>query len=177
MPAASASTAWLRAASSGARRSSCSCSLSAVSGERSSCAASDTKARCVSNERPSRCSSALSALTSGDTSSGRSSVGSGASDCSSRRCTSAATARSGRSVSAATHHTTSAISGATSSSGTTLRSAALAASCWRICRGCATWITRSLVATLKVRHVCSPAVTSAKPSSARAGRSLWARDA
>ena len=49
--------AWPRCAwrSSRARRSSCSCSFSAVSGERSSCAASATKARWVSSDAPSRC--------------------------------------------------------------------------------------------------------------------------
>jgi hypothetical protein len=45
----------------GARSSSWTCSRSAVSGERSSCAASETKARCASNEPPRRASSALSA--------------------------------------------------------------------------------------------------------------------
>ena len=40
----------------GARRSNSSCSFSAVSGERSSCAASATKARCASNDADSRAS-------------------------------------------------------------------------------------------------------------------------
>ena len=177
MPLVKASIAALRAASSPARLSICSCSFSAVSGERNSCAASDTKARCVSSERCSRCSSALSALTSGATSSGRPSVASGVSDCSSRRRTSAATWLKGLSVSAATHQMTNAIAGAMNSSGATLRSAAFAASRWRICSGCATWITRCGVATLKVRQVWSPTVTSARPSSARAGSSLCSRDA
>ena len=71
MPARAAS----RSASAPARRSSSSCSFRAVSGERSSCAASATNARCASSDWRSRSSSALSECASGASSSGRPPVG------------------------------------------------------------------------------------------------------
>ena len=63
------------------------------------------------------------------------------------------------------------MAGAMNSSGATLRSAAPAAKAWRICSGWATWMTRSRVATLKVRQVLPLTVMSASPSRARVGRS------
>ena len=163
MPSPSACVAALRAASSGEWCSSCNCSFSAVSGERNSCAASATKARCTSSVCPRRCSRPFSACTKGANSSGRPSPGSGANDCVSRSRTACATCCSGRSVSVASHHISKAKAGATTSSGWMLWSAASAASRWRIWRGCATWITRRPVATLKVRQALSPTVTSARP--------------
>ncbi len=60
-----------RADSSGARSSSCSCRRSAVSGDRSSWAASEMKARWVAKAACSRASSRLSSATSGSISRGK----------------------------------------------------------------------------------------------------------
>jgi hypothetical protein len=99
------------------RRRACACSLSAVSGERSSCAASATKCFCASKAPRTRPNSRLSSSTSGRTSSGRPSLASG--DKSSARRP--ATWRRARSMGASerlmTHHTASISSGVSSSKG------------------------------------------------------------
>ena len=82
----------------------------------------------------------------------------------------AATRRSGASVCAASHQIANASSGAMYSIGATLRSAASAASRRRVCSGCATWITRSRVATPQGRQPCPWPWMSAKPRSAPSGR-------
>jgi hypothetical protein len=84
MPAASSRSASSRALWSGARRTRSSCSFSAVSGDRNSCAASATNARCARSAAPRRASRPFSASTRGAISDGRPAASSPFSDSVSR---------------------------------------------------------------------------------------------
>ena len=97
----------------------CTCSFSAASGERSSCAASATKCCCASKAWRTRPNSRFSSCTSGRTSSGRPASVSGDRSSACRVATWRRTRATGASERLTTHHTTSISSGAISAIGPT----------------------------------------------------------